>query len=326
MLVTRYAASRSVVLACLVFLVASVPQLHAGPVPNSDATYQQLRNITLSGESIAVNNFVLHREVGTFRLRSGTLCFLTPVMGKVTGAVFVGEGSLIIDTALPSERSSLKLLTKGDEFVENFSHMVLRFTDSTYEEVKKAGAAASSGCNADLLQDSLETMRKRLRYNLSARILQDVLSPAPDGLFVAFVHGKRYSDKMVYAIDPHGAPLLALETFGEFAYAVPLGPEEVELMTYEENKHGYWGAFHLASEYESGLASGAQKNGFVQIEHQALDTTIEKNGNLIGKATTTIVSKVNGLRVVPLELFQKLRVQDVTMADGTSLGFIQENK
>lgn len=160
MLVTRYAASRSVVLACLVLVVASAPQLHAGPAPNSDATYQQLRNITLSGESIAVNNLVLHREVGTFRLRSGTLCFLTPVMGKVTGAVFVGEGSLIIDTALPSERSSLKLLTKGDEFVENFSHMVLRFTDSTYEEVKKTGGAASSGCNADLLQDSLETMRK----------------------------------------------------------------------------------------------------------------------------------------------------------------------
>jgi hypothetical protein len=326
MLVTRYAVFRSIVLAHLILVIALVPLVYAGPAPNSDATYQQLRNITLGGESIAVNNLVLHREVGTLRLRSGALCFLTPVLGKVTGAVFVGEGILIIDTAIPSERSSLKLLTKGDEFVENFSRMVLRFTDSTYDEVKKAGGAGSSGCEADLLQDSLQTVRKKLRYNLSARILQDVLSPAPDGLFVAFIHGKRYSDKMVYAIDPHGAPPLALETFGEFAYALPLGPEEIELMTYEDNKHGYWGAFHLASEYQSGIATGAQRNGFIQIEHQALDTTIEKNGNLIGKATTTIVSKVNGLRVVPLELFRRLRVQSVTAADGTLLSFIQEDK
>ena len=326
MLVTRYPASRTIVLVSLVLIVMLVPPLFAGSAPNTDATYQQLRNVTLSGESVAVNNLVLKREVATFHLRSGTLCFLTPVMGKVTGAVFVGEGSLVIDTAIPSERSSLKLLTKGDEFVENFSRMVLRFTDSTYEEVKKAGSTASAGCEADQLQDSLQTTRKRLRFNLSARILQDVLSPAPDGLFVAFIHGKRYSDKMVYAIDPHGAPEFALETFGEFAYAMSLGPEEVELMTYEDNKHGYWGAFHLASEYASGHATGAQKNGFVQIDHQILDTTIEKNGNLIGKATTTIVSKVNGLRVVPLELFRRLRVQDVTAADGTSLGFIQEDK
>ena len=326
MLVTRYPASRTIVLVSLVLIAVLVPPLFAGSAPNTDATYQQLRNVTLSGESVAVNNLVLKREVATFHLRSGTLCFLTPVMGKVTGAVFVGEGSLVIDTAIPSERSSLKLLTKGDEFVENFSRMVLRFTDSTYEEVKKAGSTASAGCEADQLQDSLQTSRKRLRFNLSARILQDVLSPAPDGLFVAFIHGKRYSDKMVYAIDPHGAPEFALETFGEFAYAMSLGPEEVELMTYEDNKHGYWGAFHLASEYASGHATGAQKNGFVQIDHQILDTTIEKNGNLIGKATTTIVSKVNGLRVVPLELFRRLRVQDVTAADGTSLGFIQEDK
>jgi hypothetical protein len=276
MLRTLCPGLRKFVFTQVAFIIAMLAPAHAGPAPNSDPTYQQLRNITLSGESVSVSNLVLKRDAGTFRLRSGTLCFLTPVVGKVTGAVFVGDGSFILDTPLPSERASLKLLTREGEFVESFSQMVLRFTDASYEEIKKAGTPATTGCEAGLLQDNLQTLRKKLRYNLSARILQDVLSPSPDGLFVAFIHGKHYSDKMVYAVDPHGAPPFALETFREFAYALPLAPEEVELMTYEENKHGYWAAFHLAAEYQNGAASGAQKNGFIAIEHQVLDTTIEK--------------------------------------------------
>src|SRR5207253_960448 len=54
-------------------------------------------------------------------------------------------------------------------------------------------------------------------------------------------------------------------------------------------------------------------------------TTLEKNGALSGKATTTFVSERNGLRVVPFSLFHTLRVQSVT-ADGQPLSFIQEDK
>jgi hypothetical protein len=52
--------------------------------PNSDPTYQQLRNLTLSGEAVAVNNFKLKRDAATFHLRSGTVRFVPPVQGKVT--------------------------------------------------------------------------------------------------------------------------------------------------------------------------------------------------------------------------------------------------
>jgi len=97
-------------------------------------------------------------------------------------------------------------------------------------------------------------------------------------------------------------------------------------MTYEDNKHGYWSAFHLGPEYTSGLATGAQKNGFYQIQHQELEASIEKNGFLNGKATTSLISNVDGLRVIPFALFQKLRVQTVTAADGSPLSFIQEDK
>ena len=38
----------------------------AAPGPNSDSTYKALRNLTLSGESVAVRNLVLKRDTGNF--------------------------------------------------------------------------------------------------------------------------------------------------------------------------------------------------------------------------------------------------------------------
>jgi hypothetical protein len=272
--------------------------------PNSDPTYQQLRNMTLGGEAVAVNNFALKREAATFHLRSGTVCFVAPVQGKVTGAVFVGDGNFVIQPPSASERSMLKLLTKEDEFSENFSQAVFRFTDSTYDEIKKAGSGASGGCDAGLLKDSQNATRhnRELKSNLEARILEDVLSSAPGGLFVAFVHGKRYNSKELFTIDPHSSS------------------DQVELETYDEAKLGVWMGYSLSQRDKS-----ARRNR-IHIEHQQLDTTIEKSANLSGKASTEFVSLIDGLRVVPFDLFRTLRVTSVTGDSGVPLPFIQEDK
>ena len=235
------------------------------------------------------------------------------MQGKVTGAVFVGEGRLLLTPPIPAEMRSLMLLTREAEFSESFNRMVLRFTDDTYDELKKSGKPGSSAaCDAGLLSDTQHTMRKKLHYNLDARILQDVLSPAPGGFFVAFIHGKHYSDKTLFVIDPHGVPNIY--------------PEEIELRTYEDNKEGIWAAFHYSSEYTNGKATSGQKNNVVHIEHQQLDTEIEKSGHLDGKAVTSFVAKTAGVRVVPFTLFPTLRVHGVTGADGQPLNFIQEDK
>jgi hypothetical protein len=229
------------------------------------------------------------------------VCFVAPVQGKVTGAVFVGDGNLVLDVP-PSERKMLKLLTKEDEFSENFVDMALRFTDSTYNEIKKGGTSVPGDCVAGVLKDSQQTTRHKLKENLEVRILEDVLSPEPGGLFVAFIHGKRYNDKELLTIDPHQSG------------------DQFELMTYDENKFGLWASFPLSGAHAKGTIGNS-----IRIERQQLDTTIEKSGSLAGKATTTFVAQLNGMRVVPLDLFRTLRVQSVT-ADGQPLSFIQEDK
>src|SRR5437764_3359298 len=280
----------------------SVPGAGAQTGPNSDPNYVALRNITLGSEAVSVTNFSLKRDAGTFHLNSGTVCFVPSVNGKVTGAVFVGEGNFVLNPPTETERKSLKYLTKEDEFSEKFERLVLRFTDSTYDEIKKAGTAASGGCDAGLLKDSQNTTRHRIKYNLEARILEEILSPEPRDLFFAFVHGKRYDDKELYQIDPDD------------------DSDQVDFWTYDENKWGDWASFSFTQPHAKGSFGRP-----IRIDHHQLDTTLEKNGALSGKATTTFVSERNGLRVVPFSLFHTLRVESVT-ADGQPLSFIQEDR
>ena len=286
-----------------------------GPPPtgaNSDPTYQQLRNVTLGSESFAVDGAVLKRDAATLHLDTGTVCFVTPVNGKVTGAVFVGKGRMSFDPPNADERRSLKLLTKSDEFAETFTHLVLRFTDSTDQELRGAGVRGNGNCDSGLLRDSQNVMRHHRKYNLDARILEDVLRGDPGGLFVAFVHGENYDGKLIYIIDPNGAPSVA--------------PEQVELTTSSENNFGIWSAFPFSSEYKLRLGAGAASASRIHIESQQLDTMVENNAYLSGKAKTTFVALTGSGRVVPFDLFNTLRVQEVRGPEGQPLAFVQEDK
>jgi hypothetical protein len=290
------------ILLAAVLFGAGFPVANAQTGPNSDPNYVALRNITLGSEAVTVTNLDLKRDAGRFRLNSGSVCFVPPVNGKVTGAVFAGEGTFQLNPPTEAERKNLKYLTKEDEFNERFERLVLRFTDGTYDEIKKAGTAASGGCDAGLLKDSQNTTRHKIKHNLEAELLAEVLSPEPRGVFVAFIHGKHYDDKELFQIDPNA------------------NSDQVDFWTYDESKFGDWASFNFTEPHPKGTLGRT-----VRIEHHQLDTTLEKNGALTGKATTTFVSERDGLRVVPFSLFHTLRVQSVT-ADGQPLAFIQEDK
>ena len=284
---------------------------------NTDPTYKLLRNIN-SNDAIPVKKLVLTRDSGTFTL-DGVMTFMAPVNGKVTGAVFFGQGSFDLTPPIEVEKKSLAELTKQPSLHEEFDHAVFRFTDNTYDEVKKAvgpvpANVASGGDVVDALSQVQKYLRKDRKYNLDGRILEDVLGSEPGGLFWAFIRGQKVSSKMIFAIDPHG-----LSEFG-------LAPEEVALVTYEDRKWGEWAAFHHPEEYANGKARGSENNLTIDIEHQKLDTSFDHGGKLDGIALTTFISRVNGLRVVPFDLFHTLRVRNVLDAEGKPLDFIQEDK
>jgi Peptidase family M1 domain len=288
----------AVLLSLFVVPINSRPQSTAAP----DSTYSALRNLGLGNEAVTISNYDLKRDAGTFRLRSGTVCFLAPVNNKVTGAIFAGDGLFLLSPPDEAERKSLQYLTKQPEFNEHFERALFRFTDATYDELKKAGTPVAGGCDVGILKDSQSATRHRIKHNLEIDILAEVLSPNPRPLFIAFIHGKNYNDKEIFELNPNR------------------DSNQVDFSTYDENKYGDWASFNFTGPHPPGSVG---RN--LRMDHHTLDTSFEKSGALSGKAITTFVSLRNGLRVVPLMLFPTLRVQSVT-ADGQPLYFIQENK
>jgi len=315
---------RSILSSLLLFFVIYLPfsaGAQSAPEPLSNAanafpTYRALRSITLSGESVAVKELALKRDIGTFNFNSGVFYFLTPVEGKVTGAVFVGEATLHLNPTVPSERARLAAFSKSPQFSESFGTAVFRFTDGTYDELKKFGAATPDGgtaakalaSNLDLLQND-----KMMRYNLSARILQDVLAGS-SGLFYAFIRGNTYGQRELFAVDPHGLRMLGVE------------PEEVAFALFEGTRRVVVLSNHLEDEYRNGSAKGTQSNSPFVVSSQNLDTSIDKSGGLRGTATTTIAATGAGLRVLSFDLFPRFQVDSVTAADGQPLPFIMEGR
>jgi hypothetical protein len=318
---------------CVLLLVfaACIHPLSAQHAPNANAYYQQLRGLLPGGEVITVKDFVLQRDAATFTFHSGSVAFYGQVNGKVTGAVFRGEGHIHITPPTPEERHNLSILTHTEQFDEDFDEVVLRFTDSTADELRKAstGVGQSDSSYARAAQELQTFLRhhaeishigqggtyyfKEFYGNVDLRLLEDVLSPAPGGYFLAAVHGSKDSH-LYFILDPHGVDEVA--------------PEEVALIRWDSMNETETIplAFHRVAEYTNATASGNEHNAAYKILHQDLDVTIEKNGFLSSVATAEVRAEEDGVAVVPLNLYPTLRVSQVTTGKGDALDWVQESK
>lgn len=300
---------------------AEVTVIAGGLKPNADPIYQKLRQQTkgdqlFAGDYATVNNLILKRDAAVFTLKSGEVYFLAPTEGRYVGAVFIGDGQMTLVPPTEAEKRSLQIFTDEPGITEDFSRLVLRFTDKTFEEIKSSPNAklASSGPQAsrarDFYRDNEQLVRQRLRDNRDLRSLVDIYCTGCEGYFGAFIDGKKHG-KLVYLMDPLGIP--------------EVSPEEVLLFSYGDTDRGLWTAFHRADEYKKGTASSAEDHRLIDMTHHETETTI-KGARLTGKDTVTFRALVSGIRVVRLDLFPTLRVSGVEDEQGKELNFIQESK
>jgi hypothetical protein len=288
---------------------------------NQDPAYQALRQLgrnepDFAGNYAVVNNLTLKRDAASFNLKSGELYFITPVENRVTAAVFIGEGELSLTPPTEVEKNSLKIFTGEGAIAETFSHLVLRFTDKTFDEIKaspnvsmKTGGPSANRAR-EVYRDNQELLRKRLRDNRDLRTLLDLYAPNREGYFAAFIDGKRFN-KLVFLLEPLGVP-------GAM-------PEEIALFSYGETDGGLWTAFHREDEVKQGKASSAEDHRLIDITHHEIDAAI-KGSHLAATDRISFRSLQAGTRVVPFDLYGSLRVTRVQDADGNDLSFVQENK
>ena len=207
--------------------VEATVKVATGQKGNQDPVYQSLRQLgkgdDFAGNYAVVNNLTLKRDAASFTLKSGELYFITPIEDKVTAAVFIGDGELSLTPPTDVEKRSISIFTGEGGITEQFSKLVLRFTDKTFEEIKSSpnvtmktgGPAASQARGA--YRDNQELLRKRLRDNRELRTLYDIYNRAGEGFFTAFIDGKRFS-KLIFLLEPLGVPGATPEEVALFSY------------------------------------------------------------------------------------------------------------
>lgn len=287
---------------------------------NNDPIYQKLRNLlkqpnAFSGEYATVNNFVLKRDAATFTLRSGEVHFLSPVEGRQIGAVFIGDGEFYMKPPIDVEQKTLSIFTDAPDIKEQFSNLVIRFTDTTYDEIKaSANAQMKSGVTSAQARDAYEkresAWRRTLRYNMDLRTLMDIYNPARRGFFTAFINGAKFN-KLIYQIEPLGAPFVA--------------PEQVTLTSYGETDGGIWASFHTEEEIKARTATSNRDRRLFDFVSHKIDANI-KGTKIIATDKVTIAPRAKDERVVQFDFFSELRVKSVQDESGNELKFIQEDK
>lgn len=292
-------------IACLLVLMAS-------PAQAQDATeYRELRAARPDGRSVPVNGLTLARDGYQVTLQSGAVHFLAPLGRDTFGAVFIGEGSYLLTPSTDAERRHLQLVTgSSDAFRDRFSQLVLLFTDETAAEIQ-AHAPVAAGSPDPAATRAYEGYLQRQRNdnlpNLHLRILSDLLNrPArTDGVFLAFVEGRQHAPVLL-AVDPLGVSNLTTR----FAF---FGGEEVMLFSFNETNGGLWYSSAFASEAVGGRGKAIRM--LADASHYDIDTSLD-GSSLTGTTTITFTPAVDGLRVLPIHIFQRLQIRTATLEHG----------
>jgi hypothetical protein len=291
---------------CVLLLVASSAFAQ-------DATeYRALRASRPDGRTIAVKDLTLERDAYRITLRSGTVHLLAPVGRDTVGAVFIGDGSYQLTPATDTERRHLQLVTnRADVLSDRFTRLVLLFTDRTAEELQAQSSVATGAPDAAAVrayEDYLQREQSAGLPNFHLRILADLLNrPArKDGVFLAFVEGQTFSPVLL-AVDPLGVSNLT----SRFAF---FGGEEVALVSFDRMNGGLWYSSTFAREAVRGR--GKPIRMLADATHYDIETTLQGSG-LRGTTTISLTPLADGIRVLPVEIFERLRIQSATLDRGS---------
>jgi hypothetical protein len=348
----------------LLVSAACIGPLRAQRAPNTNAYYQQLRNLLPAGDVFTIKDFVLQRDAAIFAFHSGSVQFYGPVNGKVTGAVFRGQGHLHITPPTPEERHNLAIFTHSDpvpseEFDEDFDELILRFTDATAEMLRQSSKGsgpadpsyvkAAQGLQAFLRQHSERTMLEPPPSPPRPVLPQtpgQVVQPKPIS-----VHAQRsylvYFETLYENLDLRLLQDVLSPAPGDYFMAAihgsknphlfyvddPFGadrvaPEEIALLDWDNIRQtaAIPLAFSRTTGHESGAPRSSENNAAYTILREDLDIGVEKNGLLTAVAAVDIRANHDGLAVVLLDLYPGLRVSQVNSAENEPLDWIQEKK
>jgi hypothetical protein len=285
-------------------LVAAAAQAQVSAESKPRELYQTLNAVHVSGKEVyLVKDLTLHRDALRISLGSGKLAFFSPCDGRVTGAVFAGDGHVLALVRDPVERLQLNRFLGAPVLDQDFFSAIFRFTDNTADELREQLRASGTQPSEDsAFAGGWDAVLPRMNPWHSVRILADWLSENPRPYFYAGIHGN---------------------TAGSFDILVDQRrPEQVFVgqtrVVAGQSFYDVWASLERPDRGEASPWTSA----FLPTDY-SVDTSIFPDRTLQATAVVTLRARRGGERIVPLELSRFLHVQAVEDASGNALDFFQ---
>jgi hypothetical protein len=268
---------------------------------------QKLNDLTIDpAEIYALRDTQITRDRVNFYFNRGFIGFLAPVNGEITGAVFAGDGEVLLMPPDSVEGHSLAFFTKSPILEEQLTFAYLRFTDQTARELM---AHARRPDPEDPEQpggfaEKWEPVVTRLNPQYSTRILMDLLGERDMPCFQTYLEGKNLGAFQVQ-ID---------ERLPEAVRVGGIGYEGGRTYT------DLWCSF---ASRKGEARAGSLLIGSAQVLSYKIDTHIHDDNSLEGRAELELESHSNADRVLVFELARLLKVSEVQDEAGQRLPLLQ---
>ncbi|NIR47900.1 M1 family metallopeptidase, partial [candidate division KSB1 bacterium] len=308
----------------LILSTPTYPQSSTSVLSSQDILqlYKDVKNLNFDESRVAnVENVTFAKDRAIFAFQKGTFYFVEPVREHITGAIFLGEGSLSLDPPTEIERAQVRRFLEADSLLETFSAAYLRFTGQAAHDLIKDLTFTQAEIPdkvTELHEEISDYFLKERGINLASGVLGDLLNGAEEGLFFAVLEKKQ--------------PELNFSSYLAFIFE-PNASEEVALFQYfpRRSKKPFYTvcSFHRTNDYQSGdafFSTVEEDDDALQISHYKMQVKLEKSGKLNTEAELTYSPLVDNLRFLTFVLYQELEVDSVNNVLGETLAFIQEEK
>jgi hypothetical protein len=264
---------------------------------------EQLHRVPLDPQAAyRVRELYLRRDALRLELTHGTLVFFRPVAGVVTGALFVGEGRLLVMPEAESERQQLARFTAAPILAETFSHAYFRFTDATEAELRaQVQAGRGTRIHEPELIAQWDEVVQLLNPDHSVRVLTDLLSANPQPFFYAGLTGRH---------------------LGRFDIMVDDRLDE-EVLIGQLRWRDDRPSFDIWCSFQRQGQSRPPKSPPAQAESYRIQTTIHPDNSLEGFTAVRFRARAAGERALVFGLSRYLQLQEVTDDAGEPLPFFQ---
>ncbi len=308
--------------------------LAAAQVPEGTdllAAYKTLHAFTLDGGSARVSNLVLKRDRAEMTF-TGTFYFTRPVLGKVAGAVFMGEGRFRAEPPSSDfEKENLRRMLNAEAVESDFQTAVLRFSDDCFSVIGQShepGGAAPREAQ-DLASEMEARTARETGANLASRILISIVNSESPGVFIAqFDKGRRGRFTLLLDMQCRIPAVHFRVNGGEkgliFAYNKMYSTNEI------------WLAFYSEKDYQVKVISYSDVYDQVAIAHYDMNVDLRDPRKVLKVNAKMDVQARAPVQAISFALSESLPEDDslrkkkgmhvtaARLSDGTSLQIIQE--